>query len=86
MVIANLTRYDQDRDCDCGQTCMSGMCEYSDGEYVKFEEAMEASSNSLQQLKAKIAALADIIADDIAGHADTDRRYVIKRLRQLSAV
>lgn len=52
MVIANLTRYDQDR--DCGQTCMSGMCEYKDGEYVKFEEAIEASSNSLQQLNAML--------------------------------
>ena len=53
---------------------------------VKFEEAVEASSNSLQQLKAEIAALCnsfvkgrrDLFLDEFAS------KY--EKLRQLSAV
>jgi len=86
MSVANLTRYDQDRDCDCGQTCLSGMCEYPDGEYVKFEEAVEASSNNLQQLKAEIAALATRL-EHYPDHDNNDLLLdIVDAMRQLSAV
>jgi hypothetical protein len=37
----------------------------------------------LNSLKDEIRTLADAIQDDLNGHGETDRRYVIKRLRQL---
>jgi len=53
---------------------------------VKFEEAVEASSNSLQQLKAEIAALADEL--DAFSETLNNRNIsdVTDKLRQLSAV
>ena len=58
----------------------------NDGPYVKFEEAIEASSNSLQQLKAEIAArLAEVDAFpryNIPGPVSE----FIEAMRQLSAV
>jgi hypothetical protein len=53
MSVANLTRYEVEM-CHCalGEHMETVAC--ADGEFVKFEEAMEASSNSLQQLKAEI--------------------------------
>jgi hypothetical protein len=86
MSVENLTRYKLVRSpvgySDFIQMCDKGEC----GEYIKFEEAMEASSNSLQQLKAEIAArLAEV---------DTFPRYnipgpvslFIEAMRQLSTI
>jgi len=56
MSVANLTRYSC-KVVDSGSHQYTGMVPWCLGEYVKFEEAMEASSNSLQQLKAEIVAL-----------------------------
>jgi hypothetical protein len=53
MLVANLTRRNFVR--DSLADCYCGMEDAVAGDYVKFEEAMEASSNSLQQLKAEIA-------------------------------
>lgn len=57
-------------------------------EFVKFEEAMEvieASSNSLQQLKAKISGLAKEI-DELSASGDwMERSTISMRLQQLSA-
>jgi hypothetical protein len=66
--------------------CGCGMDNSKDGEYVKFEEAVEASSNSTQQLKAKIALCCsslEAIAESL-NVSTMDR--VINELRQLSAV
>jgi len=69
------------------ETPSTNISRVENGEYVKFEEAMEASSNSLQQLKAEIAACAIELdrAEDIHPRYSTVDR-VIERLRQLSAV
>jgi hypothetical protein len=85
MSVANLTRYGLDRDYDCGQSCGLDLCEYSDGMWVKFEEAVEASSNSLQQLKAEIAAL---VREYSSSAAFSSQAYLglINKLRQLSAI
>lgn len=56
------------------------------GEWVKFEEAVEASSNSLQQLKAEIAAIADSIVVSVSDFDITENVIAVKKLRQLSAV
>lgn len=85
-MVANLKRYDPFTISDQGYRQSAFMGECGDGEYVKFEEAMEASSNSLQQLKAKIAALAaelEIVSNDFCGN---NRMEYVKKLRQLSAV
>lgn len=89
MVIANLTRYELEQYGDGGWSGGWGeMSECDSGEWVKFEEAMEASSNSLQQLKAEIAEVRKYIenmrfskmsAESILNHVDGT-------LRQLSAV
>ena len=76
MGIANLTRYNLCNVNDDGPVILAMEVE-SDGEYVKFEEAMEASSNSLQQLQAKIAALATRVEELSA---------IVYEMRQLSAV
>ena len=58
-----------------------------DGEWCKFEEAMEASSNSLQQLQAKIAALAKLLEAAKSNGLDSRRVVLlIQDLRQLSAM
>ena len=61
MSIANLTRYTIDYVPD---SCDGDYVQHNvskDGEYVKFEEAMEASSNSLQQLNVAITLLNDMV-------------------------
>jgi hypothetical protein len=87
MIIANLTRYDIGGDsCDCGQSRNLGMEPSKDGDYVKFEEAVEASSNSLQQLKAEIALLLNTW-DNTTKQQFLDTWVLrINKLRQLSAV
>jgi len=62
--IANLTRYNLCNVNDDGPVILAMEAE-SDGEYVKFEEAMEASSNSLQQLKAEILPMINSIREDL---------------------
>ena len=53
---------------------------------VKFEEAVDASSNNLQQLKAEIAAL--VAKCNTAHYIGDDEEFdsCIKAMRQLSAV
>jgi len=88
MSVVNLTRYENLLIGDL--TDEREMTECATGSYVKFEEAMEASSNSLQQLKAEIAAIAtefDNLGPGSCGgdHLKSFYDLVIK-LRQLSAV
>ena len=52
---------------------------------VKFEEAVEASSNSLQQLKLEIAALIPELECCIAGVSAVSKYKLINKLRQLSS-
>jgi len=86
MSVANLTRYEIGGS-DCGQSCTScGMDVSKDGEWVKFEEAVEASSNSLQQLKAEIRAISDIITEYGESGIAVDFPMLKRRLRELSAV
>ena len=88
MGIANLTRYTIDYVPD---SCDGDYVQHNvskDGEYIKFEEAVEASSNSLQQLQAKIAALADQLSF-IDGISEADNEAldgIVEEMRQLSAV
>ena len=90
MNLANLPKYklimcDPQKYSNC-----DGMYKADDGNIVKFEEAMEASSNSLQQLKAKIAAKkkhespyqSDYEQGCVSGYNDA----IDDILRQLSAV
>jgi hypothetical protein len=56
------------------------------GEWVKFEEAVEASSNSIQQLKAEIRAIADIINLADNGLITVDFALLKRQLRELSAI
>jgi len=59
----------------------------SNGEWVKFEEAVEASSNSLQQLKAEIAACVDKFSLTVKVPFEAQQISDFMRdLRQLSAV
>jgi len=73
-----------------GKNCTGYMMLAKDGFWIHKEDAikaMKASSNSLQQLKAEIAALANEMVSQCTDGASvgTIRRYA-KRLRQLSAV
>jgi len=92
MSVANLTRYTEFLRYD-GHTSAALMVESSTGAYVKFEEAVEASSNSLQQLKAEIAALVTRWDNLKSGDYPSPRAMyhdflfeVMSKLRQLSAV
>ena len=82
MSIANLTRYENLLVGDLSDE--REMIECATGSYVKFEEAVEASSNSIQQLKAEIRALSDIIIEYESGIA-VDFLMLKRRLRELSA-
>ena len=53
---------------------------------VKFEEAMEASSNSIQQLKAEIRAISDIITEYGESGIAVDFPMLKRKLRELSAI
>ena len=85
MSVANLPRYNMSRWMLLGDRHTVSTLDPS-GEWVRFEEAVEASSNSLQQLKAEIAAVADRVSDDLCGNVGTSQRWLIDKLRQLSAV
>ena len=86
MLVANLTRRNFVR--DSLADCYCGMEDAVDGDYVKFEEAMEASSNSLQQLQAKIRAVADklFVCHFQSGGGGLDNLALINELRELSAM
>ena len=59
------------------------------GMWCKFEEAVEASSNSLQQLKAEIAAILvryDLMTSNPYCEVPKGLRIDMETLRQLSAV
>jgi hypothetical protein len=83
-MVANLTRYSLVRTDDRFDDME--MVESTSGEYVKFEEAVEASSNSLQQLKAEIAAL--VTKCNTAHYLGDDDGFdsCIEAMRQLSAI
>ena len=85
MSVANLTRYSEGG-CECGRYGDDAMYADTDGEWVKFEEAVEASSNSLQQLKAEIRAISEIIEYSGTGIIQVDFAQLKQRLRELSAV
>jgi hypothetical protein len=87
MSVANLTRYENLLIGDL--TDEREMIECATGSYVKFEEAVEASSNSLQQLKAEIAALIewyDIPRELAIEQRTVNRAQLLENLRQLSSV
>ena len=84
MSVANLTRYDI-----FFEAAVDGLAviESPNGMFVKFEEAIEADKNSLQQLKAKIAIIADSVEDYTTTGADAGTiACIVRDLRQLSAV
>lgn len=85
MDIANLTRYKPYlKDHRLGlQVCMVSR---KRGEYVKFEEAVEASSNSVQQLKAEIAARLSKVDGFPKYNIPGPVQEFIEAMRQLSAV
>jgi hypothetical protein len=86
MSVANLTRYHFEREV-INPSCSCGMRVEKYGSYVKFDEAMEASSNSLQQLKAEIAALVNKHLPTLeCGCLVYDPLLLSNALRQLSAV
>jgi len=69
------------------ETPSTNISRVENGEYVKFEEAMEASSNSLQQLKAEIAALVNNFCEMYSGCLRSEAvSRLLEKLRQLSAV
>jgi len=82
--IANLTRYENLLVGDMSDE--REMIECATGSYVKFEEAVEASSNSIQQLKAEIRAISDIIIEYGESGIAVDFSMLKRRLRELSAV
>jgi hypothetical protein len=84
MSVANLTRYENLLIGDL--TDEREMIECATGSYVKFEEAVEASSNSIQQLKAEIAALTEELLIVYKNGSDEYVVSIINKLRQLSAV
>ena len=87
MDIANLPRYEMGRCSSCGDCNREPEYLDSDGQWVKFEEAIEADKNSLQQLKAKIATIADSVEDYTTTGADAGTiACIVRDLRQLSAV
>jgi len=86
MSIANLPRYEMGRCSSCGDCNRDPAYVDESGEWVKFEEAMEASSNSLQQLKAEIAAIVERLQRAYAMRESPDVLDCISEMRQLSAV
>ena len=86
MSVANLTRFGYVR-VTTGISDDWDIAARSDGEYVKFEEAVEASSNSLQQLKAEILRYADELDSLYIKDCDlANAKDLVERMRQLSAV
>jgi hypothetical protein len=85
MSVANLTRYEPVVR-RVGGSDVAKMSVWKNGDYVKFEEAMEASSNSLQQLKAEIAALIPGIVTSFTLCDEKQFIALTNELRQLSAV
>lgn len=86
MSVANLTRFGYIR-VTTGISDDWDIAARSDGEYVKFEEAIEASSNSLQQLKAKISlGVGSIARDSSVPAVDRLDRIVTFVNEKLSAV
>ena len=84
-MVANLTRYKRMYDKSPNPT-LCEMVADRNGEWVKFEEAVEASSNSIQQLKAEIRAIADIINLADNGLITVDFALLKRQLRELSAI
>ena len=57
-----------------------------DGSPPCASKSLEVQPNSLQQLKAEIAELADVIKSDLKLTHTTDINVIYRKLRQLSAV
>ena len=84
-MVANLTRYTVFQNEHCDWNC--GLMPQHDGPLVKFEEAVEASSNSLQQLKAEIMTMVDEAIGDIELlHLDNAKYWLEKAVSKLSAI
>lgn len=85
-MIANFPKYDivYDHLCSCGANVRIKETDIL-GAFVKFTD-VEASLNSLQQLKAEIAALVQKYESETNDMRMPDVDYLIKRMRQLSAV
>jgi len=84
MSVANLTRYENLLIGDL--TDEREMIECATGSYVKFEEAVEASSNSIQQLKAEIASRLRDYDEYTANGQHVLAHQSLEAIRQLSAV
>jgi len=84
MSVANLTRYENLLVGDLSDE--REMIECATGSYVKFEEAVEASSNSQQQLKAEIRSIVTILEDEGFESEFAIMEEVVAKLRELSAV
>lgn len=85
MDMANLQRYDY-RVGDPRRDVPILVCDEHGG-YCKFEEAVEASSDSLQHLKAEIAAFANELSGYYIKDCDVANvKDLVERMRQLSAV
>jgi hypothetical protein len=83
MSVANLTRYDLEH---ISVKHTRELVPSTVGDWVKFEEVAEASSNSLQQLKAEIAALANELEFKHDKNFGIYILDLVRKLRQLSAV
>jgi len=86
MSVANLPRYNMSRWMLLGDRHTVSTLD-PNGEWVKFEEAVEASSNSVQQLQAKIRAVVsriDLAVEKCDG--SYSRVDIANELRELSAV
>jgi len=84
-MVANLTRYDMGVvECSIGNDV--DIIPVANGEFVKFEEAKEASLNNVQQLKAEIAAALYEYDDILHNPYGNPLDGLLSRLRRLSAV
>ena len=85
MSVVNLTRYNP-AEVRVGDQCRTDMVHDPLGDWVKFKEAVEALTSSLQ-LKAEIAACADQLElIPGTGYMVGKRMDILAKLRQLSAV
>jgi len=85
-VVEKLKRYNVHYTCNCDDECCCG--EFYESEFEPFfkVEDMEPILNNLQKLKAKIAALADLIDHANLGIEFMSYKDIASKLRQLSAV
>lgn len=83
MPVSNLTRYEPCRTIE-GWKDFPSCRPCSKGEYVKFKEAVKASSDSIQHVRNEIASLAGSIEYAVESKSDVDINFIVFKLRQLS--